>query len=282
VEFFQGSTKLGEDTSAPFSFTWSGVAPGNYSLTAKATDNGNATATSSAVNISVNELVCLDDDDARISYSSGWHSVGATNASGGHFRFHSGNNPTHSTSVTFTVGAGKIGKLTYYYATSTKGGSADVFLDGLSQGTINYRGNTGRTKDPLFGPKAEFANLAPGQHTLVIKNMREDVYVDGFCLENSSSNSQPTQGPGATSSSDRDVQGGQESSSVVAESSDNLPIKLFLISPSGSVLQIADSSNGVAVIDSPVSQSGTYIFKVVNLNLGPVQVWTVATPTIRR
>ena len=294
VEFFQGSTKLGEDTSTPFSFTWSGVAPGNYSLTAKATDNSHATATSNAVNISVNELVCLDDDDARISYSSGWHSVGATNASGGHFRFHSGNNPGHSASVTFTVGAGKTGKLTYYYATSTRGGSADVLLDGLSQGAINYHGNIGSTKAPLFGPKIELANLAPGQHTLVIKNMRDDVYVDGFCLENSSSNSQPTQGPGETSSSDRAVQGGQESSSdlpissgataisVVAESSNDLPIKLLLISPSGSVLQTADSSNGVAVIDSPVSQAGTYIFKVVNLNLGPVEVWTVATPTIRR
>ena len=27
VEFFNGTTKLGEDTTAPYSFTWSGVAP---------------------------------------------------------------------------------------------------------------------------------------------------------------------------------------------------------------------------------------------------------------
>ncbi|MFZ6012440.1 MAG: Ig-like domain-containing protein [Bacteroidota bacterium] len=54
VEFFQGSTKLGEDASSPYSFTWTNVAAGTYSLTAKATDNASGTATSSAVNITVN------------------------------------------------------------------------------------------------------------------------------------------------------------------------------------------------------------------------------------
>ncbi|MBT1695885.1 cellulase family glycosylhydrolase [Fulvivirgaceae bacterium PWU4] len=53
VEFFQGTTKLGEDLTSPYSFTWSGVATGSYALTAKATDNGSATTTSAAVNVTV-------------------------------------------------------------------------------------------------------------------------------------------------------------------------------------------------------------------------------------
>ncbi|HYC83621.1 MAG TPA: glycosyl hydrolase family 18 protein [Chryseosolibacter sp.] len=53
VEFFRGTTKLGEDTSSPYSFVWSNVAAGSYTLTAKATDNQNAATTSSAVNITV-------------------------------------------------------------------------------------------------------------------------------------------------------------------------------------------------------------------------------------
>lgn len=53
VEFFQGGTKLGEDTSSPYSFTWSNVAAGSYSLTARATDNQGAVTTSSGVNITV-------------------------------------------------------------------------------------------------------------------------------------------------------------------------------------------------------------------------------------
>ena len=53
VEFYQGTTKLGEDTSAPYSFTWNNVPTGNYVLTAKATDNTGDTTTSSPVSISV-------------------------------------------------------------------------------------------------------------------------------------------------------------------------------------------------------------------------------------
>jgi regulation of enolase protein 1 (concanavalin A-like superfamily) len=53
VEFFQGTTKLGEDTTAPYSFTWTNVAAGSYSLTAKATDNLGATTTATAVTVSV-------------------------------------------------------------------------------------------------------------------------------------------------------------------------------------------------------------------------------------
>jgi hypothetical protein len=53
VEFFQGSTKLGEDATSPYSITWSGVVAGSYALTAKATDNQNAITTSATVNITV-------------------------------------------------------------------------------------------------------------------------------------------------------------------------------------------------------------------------------------
>jgi len=236
---------------------------------------------------------CLDDNDSRISYSDGWHLVNASNASGGHFRFHTGNSANHSASLTFNVAAGKTGKLTYYYGTSTRGGTADIVLDGESR-SVTYRGSPGGLKDPVFGSKVEFANLASGSHTLLINNMSDAVYVDGFCLESSSSNSQPTSGPGATTSSNSNLSAGQEllsslpigtgatAISVVAASSNNLPIKVALIGPAGTVLQVVNSTNGVAVINAPVSQSGTYLVKTINLSLGPVQVWTVATPTVRR
>jgi chitinase len=54
VEFFEGRNKLGEDTSAPYTFVWNNVAAGSYKLTAKATDNQGATATSSPIDIVVN------------------------------------------------------------------------------------------------------------------------------------------------------------------------------------------------------------------------------------
>jgi len=50
VEFFAGTTKLREDTTAPYSFSWG---PGPYSLTARATDNTGQTTTSTAVSVTV-------------------------------------------------------------------------------------------------------------------------------------------------------------------------------------------------------------------------------------
>ena len=63
VEFFQGSTKLGEKTTSPYDFTWTNASPASYgySLTAKATDNAGATTTSSAVNIIVSGAGSLFD-----------------------------------------------------------------------------------------------------------------------------------------------------------------------------------------------------------------------------
>lgn len=56
VEFFEGSNWLGENSSgpSPYIFTWNNVPPGTYVLTARATDNFGATATSPAVTVLVN------------------------------------------------------------------------------------------------------------------------------------------------------------------------------------------------------------------------------------
>src|SRR5690349_6032819 len=53
VDFFNGTTLIGTDTSSPYSITWSNVPVGSYSLTAKATDSKGTVATSAAVNITV-------------------------------------------------------------------------------------------------------------------------------------------------------------------------------------------------------------------------------------
>ncbi len=54
VEFFNGSTKLGESATTPYQFNWTNVGAGTYSLTAKATDNAGASTTSGAVTVQVN------------------------------------------------------------------------------------------------------------------------------------------------------------------------------------------------------------------------------------
>ena len=53
VEFFDGATKIGEDTTEPYNFNWTNASLGSHQVTAKVTDDANATATSTAINIEV-------------------------------------------------------------------------------------------------------------------------------------------------------------------------------------------------------------------------------------
>jgi len=66
VEFYNGSTRLGEDTTAPYSFTWSNVPAGAYRLLARAVDDLGAAADSAAVEVTVGggkpDLVCPNID----------------------------------------------------------------------------------------------------------------------------------------------------------------------------------------------------------------------------
>jgi hypothetical protein len=53
VEFFNGTTKLSEDTTSPYTSQWNTGAAGTYIVTARATDNAGATGTSNPVTITV-------------------------------------------------------------------------------------------------------------------------------------------------------------------------------------------------------------------------------------
>lgn len=177
---------------------------------------------------------------------------------------------------------------------------------------------SGSNKEPEFKlsgvPYETSYDLAAGQHTFELRNMANAVFVDGFCLT-ITPQPQPVQGgtggggstsqgswtasqsstmPGQTSSNDSSVNPGQGSSntislgsnaraiSVAAEASNGIPMRLVLLDPAGLTLQVADAVNGVAVINAPVTTGGLYTIRVVNLSLGPVTVWSVATPSVQR
>jgi chitinase len=53
VEFYAGATLLAADTTAPYSYVWSSVPAGTYSLTAVAYDNSGARVTSAARSLTV-------------------------------------------------------------------------------------------------------------------------------------------------------------------------------------------------------------------------------------
>jgi regulation of enolase protein 1 (concanavalin A-like superfamily) len=77
VDFYQGATQIGSDTSSPYSISWTNVAAGTYSLTAIARDDDGATRTSSAVSVTVNSAtnqlpnVSLTSPTANASFAAG-------------------------------------------------------------------------------------------------------------------------------------------------------------------------------------------------------------------
>jgi YVTN family beta-propeller protein len=68
VEFFSGTTKLGEDVATPYTYNWTNVTTGTYTLTAVATDNSGATTNSASVTITVSAAVSC-------ALPTGWVSV---------------------------------------------------------------------------------------------------------------------------------------------------------------------------------------------------------------
>jgi len=59
VEFFNGTSKLGERTSSPWSITWKEVPEGTYTITAAATDNSNSRVLSDPVPVVVEKAATV-------------------------------------------------------------------------------------------------------------------------------------------------------------------------------------------------------------------------------
>ncbi|MEO8432624.1 MAG: FG-GAP-like repeat-containing protein, partial [Acidobacteriota bacterium] len=111
VEFYNGTTLLGTDTTSPYSYAWNGVPAGCYTLTAVATDNLLATKTSNAVRVTVvsptqtitvapsivrpgstGNVASVPDAGTGVTYA--WTIVGGTFTT-----------PSNVRTVTFTAGA---------------------------------------------------------------------------------------------------------------------------------------------------------------------------------
>jgi len=250
---------------------------------------------------------CLEDDDPHIVYDNGWHTIQDSNASAGHFHLDTGKDVQHALKFTFQLQS-DTGTLKYFFAKSTKGGTAQVLIDGkapMTNGTINYQASAGTAgsgsmHDPFF--KDTTGNLfsftynivGKGFHTFELVNLTGPAYVDEFCITNATSSTMATAGPGTTMTSTSALAIGQSllqnvmvpsnalGFSVAAEADVNVPYTLVVIDPTGKVLgSVNSSSNGIASVTMPVSTTGLYVIQLVNVGLGPVNIWTAATPYVQ-
>ncbi len=272
------------------------LAAGTHTLYARQLVTGRDPSPIAAVAFSVAggpQVACIEDDDTRIAYSNGWHLVAHEQASDGHFRYHTGSSPQGGLTLDFEV-AGGSGSVELRYATSLKGGTANIVLDDVIRGTLDFHGAAGSNRDPQFGASAHFDGLEAGVHTLELRELDGPVFVDAICLESAVSAAQPAAGPGETSAgmqtvaADGDVTqalslpAGTLALAATVESSLAAPIGLALVDPGGSVLATAGDAWGSAVLEVPVAEAGLYTLHVLNLGLDAVEVWTLATPLVAR
>ncbi|HEY3104654.1 MAG TPA: Ig-like domain-containing protein, partial [Pyrinomonadaceae bacterium] len=111
VEFFANGMKLGEVTDAPYVFVWNNAAPGNYGLTAMATDNAGAMTTSSPINVTVNKFdqTITFDAISDKTYGDAPFSINAAASSGLQVTFTIVSGPASVSGSTITVtGAGPV------------------------------------------------------------------------------------------------------------------------------------------------------------------------------
>ncbi len=133
IEFFQGATKLGEATTAPFTFPLPLTSAGSFTYTARAIDNLGATADSTAVTITVTSpnqpptVVLTAPADGTLLTAPATVTLTAT-----------ASDPDGSIArVEFHQNATKLGELT---APDTAGGSTFTFslTSGLAPGTYPF------------------------------------------------------------------------------------------------------------------------------------------------
>ena len=78
VEFYDGTEKIGEDTSDPFTLLWSNVAIGDHQISAVATDDASDQGTSQVINISVEEVSScseISNEAQQGSFSTGYEAL---------------------------------------------------------------------------------------------------------------------------------------------------------------------------------------------------------------
>ncbi|HEY8401689.1 MAG TPA: Ig-like domain-containing protein [Cytophagaceae bacterium] len=106
VEFYNGANKLGEATTSPYTHTLTGLTPGNYTITATAIDNNNASSSASVsftIVANVPPTISISSPANNASFKEGTSvtiNVNATDSDGS------------ITKVEFYNGANKLGEAT--------------------------------------------------------------------------------------------------------------------------------------------------------------------------
>ncbi len=211
------------------------------------------------------EWQTIADADARLRYDGRWRVAARTGASNG--SVHVANAKTGgSLRARFTGTAVKLS-----HAVDAQGGLADVYIDGVRRGVVNFFRATAGTAN------APFVGLDPGAHSLELRPTKGNVYVDGLLLEgalfadNTSfvDETQTFSGTMGPSAADLEVDRytivvGADATTLKGRVSwtGALDIDLYLVDPTGVRVASGATSANPESLEFTVKDPGTYALEV--------------------
>jgi GH35 family endo-1,4-beta-xylanase len=141
VQFYNGTTLLGTVTNSPYSYTWSNVSSGAYTITAVATDNSGNKTTSSAVTITVVPVATITASGSTTFCSGGNVVLNASTGTGYSYVWKNG-----TTTITGATSSGY---------TATASGSYTVSISSNSQTTTSSATVVTVNSLPVITPYAQ-------------------------------------------------------------------------------------------------------------------------------
>lgn len=161
VDFYNGSSLLGSDTTSPYSFTVSGLGAGNYALSARAFDNGGASRTSAVVNVTVanpanqpptistiaNQTIVEDSATSTVNFTVGDPNTPINNL----VLSASSSNQVLISNSTFTFGGSGTNRTLSFRPQPDRSGSAVVTVtvsDGQASANRGFTVNVTAVNDP--------------------------------------------------------------------------------------------------------------------------------------
>jgi hypothetical protein len=142
VEFFAGTTKLGEATAAPYQLSWTPTITGSYSLSARATDNGATSTTSAAASLLVTAPVATGPTafNTNLVVNPSFELDGASVGAPTGWQTQTGTGTNDNADYTEAYGGAHLGA---YHATHYRPTSYEVYtyqtISGLTNGTYRLR-----------------------------------------------------------------------------------------------------------------------------------------------
>ncbi|MCY7355315.1 MAG: S8 family serine peptidase [Lysobacter sp.] len=208
------------------------------------------------------------DSSTLIAYSGSWQTVNASTASEGRYRKASvSKRSVPRVNLAFQGTATQI-----LYPRDSKGGVADVYVDGVNRGRLSFFNAT-----PDFGGRFPITNLASGLHKVEIRGVQGNAYFDGALIDgklfpvtttlvDETQTFTGTMGPSVENLEidEYTINVGADVTTIKANLGwdGGVDIDFSLVDPAGNEVASGASLSNPEVLEFAVTQPGTYTYRV--------------------